>query len=236
MGSCCFTPKKTQLLWWYWLLLLSIVGIPIFFAALYISRRSQKGEPKREDIRNASRIFWITSVISCISFFVLAIIIWNHAGFIFLLNRSTATEFIFAFFFWLAVATSIAGAVEKRKRAVHRLVILLGCLFGCLFLILAAKSVLPWGTAWASHSILMLPVSLMRFAVCMLPAHYWNRFSVSPNRRTAWNWLFALVGGTFLFWLVTQCGDIVHLHFYDLVRPGHLAKVGFFQDLFNALF
>jgi hypothetical protein len=33
MGSCCFTPSKRDFLWWYWLLLASIVGIPMTMCA-----------------------------------------------------------------------------------------------------------------------------------------------------------------------------------------------------------
>ena len=38
MGSCCFTPTKRDFLWWYWLFLVSIVGIPMLLAVWYVSQ------------------------------------------------------------------------------------------------------------------------------------------------------------------------------------------------------
>ena len=46
MGVCCFAPKKTEFLWWYWLLLASVVGIPMFLAALYVARKADSEEQK----------------------------------------------------------------------------------------------------------------------------------------------------------------------------------------------
>ena len=43
MGGCCFSPRPRQLLWWYWLLLFSVVGIPMLIAALYIQRKAKRG-------------------------------------------------------------------------------------------------------------------------------------------------------------------------------------------------
>jgi len=58
MGGCCFTPRKTQLLWWYWLVLFSVVGVPMFAAALYVQRASSRGILDRRDVRRASCLFW----------------------------------------------------------------------------------------------------------------------------------------------------------------------------------
>ena len=43
MGGCCFTPRKTQLLWWYWFLLFSVVGVSMFIAAVYVGRAARSG-------------------------------------------------------------------------------------------------------------------------------------------------------------------------------------------------
>ncbi len=45
MGACCFTPKRTQFLWWYWLVLASIVGIPMLLAAWYIAQHTTNASP-----------------------------------------------------------------------------------------------------------------------------------------------------------------------------------------------
>ena len=44
MGSCCFTPTKRDFLWWYWLLLASIVGIPMLLAAICVANVSAADE------------------------------------------------------------------------------------------------------------------------------------------------------------------------------------------------
>ena len=48
MGSCCFTPRRTQFLWWYWLLLASIVGIPMFLACWYVARHTTADEEAKK--------------------------------------------------------------------------------------------------------------------------------------------------------------------------------------------
>jgi hypothetical protein len=47
--------------------------------------------------------------------------------------------------------------------------------------------------------------------------------------------LVSLLAGTFLFWLVAQCGDVVHEHFYQSVRGEQPAKTSFVQDLSDAI-
>ena len=42
MGGCCFTPTKRDFLWWYWLLLASIVGIPMLLAVLYVVPQKER--------------------------------------------------------------------------------------------------------------------------------------------------------------------------------------------------
>ena len=47
MGGCCFVPSKRHLLWWYWLLLTSIVGIPMLLAVLYVRGRTAVDEEEK---------------------------------------------------------------------------------------------------------------------------------------------------------------------------------------------
>jgi len=39
MGSCCFTPRKSHFLWWYWLALATVIGAPMLLAAWYVANR-----------------------------------------------------------------------------------------------------------------------------------------------------------------------------------------------------
>lgn len=65
MGSCCFTPRRTQVLWWYWLLMASIVGIPMLLACLYVARQKPGDEQAQQKVgRTAVLIFWAGTVVS----------------------------------------------------------------------------------------------------------------------------------------------------------------------------
>jgi len=80
MGGCCFTPRKTQLLWWYWLLLFSVVGIPMFAAALYVQRASGRGILDRRDVRRASCLFWLGTGLSLLLAGLLLVVILTYIG------------------------------------------------------------------------------------------------------------------------------------------------------------
>ena len=237
MGGCCFAPKKTQFLWWYWLLLFSIVGIPMFLAALYIERRSRTGGPEKKYALRASSIFWGSTIISCVlCIFLIGFFAGVSSRFgLFIGNLGALVKLLVLFVFCMMFATAAAKAVAKRDRPGRRIAVLLGYLFGWALVIVGPKLLSLWGMRPFYFSVEMLPVILMEFAVCMLPAHYWNRFSVSPSKKSARMFLMALLAGTFLFWLVAQCGDVVHMHFYQSVRGEQPAKTTFVQDLSDAI-
>jgi hypothetical protein len=153
----------------------------------------------------------------------------------FLVNYWALVKLLVLFVFCMMFATGAAKAVVKRDRPGRRIAVLLGYLFGWALLIVGPKLLSVWGMRPFYFSVGMLPVILMEFAVCMLPAHYWNRFSVSPSKKSARMFLVSLLAGTFLFWLVAQCGDVVHTHFYQSVRGERLAKTSFVQDLSDAI-
>ncbi|MDH4240715.1 MAG: hypothetical protein OEW48_14240 [Phycisphaerae bacterium] len=237
MGSCCFTPKKTQFLWWYWLLLFSIVGIPMFLAALYIERRSRTGGPEKKYTLRASSIFWGSTIISCV-LCIFLIVFLTRVGDDFdpiFLNHWALVKLLVLFVFCMMFATGAAKAVKKRDRLGRRIAVLLGYFFGWALVIVGPKLLSLWGMRPFYFAVEMLPVILMEFAVCMLPAHYWNRFSDSPCKKSARMFLVSLLAGTFLFWLVAQCGDVVHKHFYQFFRGERPAKTSFVQDLSDAI-
>ena len=57
----------------------------------------------------------------------------------------------------------------------------------------------------------VVPLGVMKFGACMLPAHYWQRFTAAPETKRAWLFLGALAFGTALFWVVSQYGYDVHV-------------------------
>jgi hypothetical protein len=216
MGGCCFTPRKRQLLWWYWLLLFSIVGIPMFAAALYVRRAARHGLIEPWQVRRASLIFWLGAGLSMIliSFVLL------YAG---LAIRQLPGErywngavFAAGFLFWLMVAVGAAKLAEKTRTRGARVAVLV-----CCAIVPAIAASLSWALAeyyWRNSMISTLPTSVMKFLVCMLPAHYWHRFTVAPSTRRAWLFLTALAVGTVLFWVVSQYGYEVHVILRGLSR------------------
>jgi hypothetical protein len=218
MGGCCFTPKKTQLLWWYWLLLFSIVGIPMFAAALYVRSAARHGLLEAWQVRAASRIFWLGA---CGSFLL--------AGFLlpFLITRvpyaverySNPMWFAASLLFWLAVAVGAAKLTEKAHPWYARAAVVT-----CCAVIPAAGTWFPYALLSSSQDALgLMPMGVMKFLVCMLPAHYWHRFTVSPGTRRAWVFLGTLAVGTALFWVVSQYGHDTHVFLFSRlwgVSPG----------------
>lgn len=207
MGGCCFTPKKTQLLWWYWLLLFSVVGIPMLAATLYVQRVTRQGIIEEHHVRQASRIFWLGAGLSFVLMgLLLAHIVWlgGSAGKV----LWDAAVFIISFLFWLAIAVAAARRSGKIASRSGRLVCVLCYAF------------VPAGLAWISWGVISLgdpsvtgfmPLGVMKFAVCMLPAHYWHQFTTAPEKKRAWLFLGALACGTILFWVVSQYGYDVHV-------------------------
>ena len=86
MGSCCFTPSKSDFLWWYWLLLASVVGIPMLLAVCYITKHKNADEEQKEKLgKNAIRIFWaaLACMITTVVLLLFVVQIEAFAGIIF---------------------------------------------------------------------------------------------------------------------------------------------------------
>jgi len=208
MGGCCFTPRKTQLLWWYWLVLFSVVGIPMFAAALYVRRAARHGLIEPWQVRRVSRIFWLGA---CLSLFLFSLVLlFLVFGTTLLADEShwDAVTFAVSFLFWLMVAVGAAKLTEKAEPRYARMAVVVCCAI--------VPAIFVWWS-WAlvdfywMHGIGTLPTSVMKFLVCMLPAHYWYRFTVAPSTKRAWLFLGALALGTALFGVVSQYGYDVHV-------------------------
>ena len=215
MGGCCFTPAKRQLLWWYWLLLLSVVGIPMFLAALYVQRVARRGLVEKRDVRRAAMIFWLGTALSGVLCFAGAWYLVQMSGYLYV-RAAELILLIGGFVFWLLVAIWTAKLVEKSKRWYVRLAVLSGCFLAVLLFVGALEHARVYRAPdW--YIVGMLPVTLMKFAVCMLPAHCWCRFVASPDTKRAWMFLLALAAGTASFWVVSQFGPVAHLAFYNQI-------------------
>jgi hypothetical protein len=209
MGGCCFAPRKTQLLWWYWLLLFSVVGIPMFAAALYVRRAARHGLIEPWQARRASLIFWLGACLPIVLFVAFSLfLIFNGARWPWLEHSRDMLVFAAGFLFWLAMAVGAAKLTEKARTRHTRLALAASC------------AVVPAAVVWLPYALLsfsvqrsigLLPLGVMKFLACMVPAHYWYRFTVTPSTKRAWLFLATLALGTALFWVVSQYGYDVHV-------------------------
>lgn len=223
MGGCCFTPRKTQLLWWYWLLLFSIVGIPMFAAALYARHAARHGLIEPWQARRASRIFWLGACLSLLLFSLVLLC----AGFE--IRRLpgerywNAVMLVAGFLFWLMVAVGAAKLTRKAEPRYARAAVV-----ACCAITPAVVTWLPYAllSPAVQYGIGLLPMGVMKFLVCMLPAHHWHRFTVAPSMKRAWLFLGALALGTALFWVVSQYGFAMHVGLRHLLAS---MGIGFYR-------
>jgi hypothetical protein len=206
MGACCFSPTKRDFLWWYWLLLVSIVGIPMLLAVLYVAHGSPADEArKKERGRIAATIFWVgTLVMAAITYaIVTAMLAQNHGW--------DPTEppllrdghnywrgywaLAFQFFAAFVAANAINDFIRKRHWLV-RIYLLTLCLGFYLFVMFLV----------ALH-YQRPAINVMQFLVCMLPAHQWGVFKDSSDGPNAWKALAAFVAAAPLFFLVSYFGE-----------------------------
>jgi hypothetical protein len=207
MGACCYSPTKNQFLWWYWLLLTSIVGIPMLLAVLYVaSAPAGDEEARKRRGKTAAWIFWIGTVaVAIATFFVVdSVLMAGRSG-----NPGDESFWIFlyswgwevlAIQFFLATAATIVAEGAVRKRHWHRRV--------PLFVIcVAAYLLLLVMLYFAGIGFRRPAIHGMQFLACMLPAHYWGIFKESPEPRHAWKVLGAFLVGAGLFFFVSYFGE-----------------------------
>ena len=200
MGGCCYAPSKREFLWWYWLLLASVVGIPMFLAAWYVARKESSEEEKRELGKKASIVFLVATVISFALAVTLGCCIAKHMDYLSLVG---------GFLIAVILANGAAKALRKNTTISGRIFPVLGHLL--LWSLVCAIDAVFLGDMVGLDSgrpgvlpIYSLPAFFSVFAVCMLPAFCWSRFVDSPTTRNARQFLLGIVVGAFLFWAVTQ--------------------------------
>jgi hypothetical protein len=206
MGSCCFTPTKRDFLWWYWLFLVSIVGIPMLLAVWYVARGADADEQEKQRRgKVAAYIFWTgTFVVGLATFFLVSGLLeviypsenreyfWrNHeyfAGY-----ATLAMQFFVA-----TVAANATNSLVRKRRLLERIPLLLLCLVG--FLMAVTSVTTPFQRP---------AINLMQFLVCMLPAHYWGIFKDTPDTSRAWRAFWAFLAAAALFFFVSYFGEDV---------------------------
>ena len=207
MGACCYSPTKRNFLWWYWLLLASIVGIPMLLAVLYVaSAPTADEEAKKRRGRTATWIFWVGSVfVAVAAYFVVDRILtatrsndpndesfWNFLYY-------WGWDVLAVQFFLATLATNVAEGMVRKKQWYERIPLFVICVAAYLLLLVALY--------FAGLGFRRPAIHAMQFMACMLPAHYWGAFKESPDTDHARKALWAFLAAAGLFFLVSYFGE-----------------------------
>ncbi len=207
MGSCCFTPRRTQFLWWYWLLLASIVGIPMLLAAWYVARHPYIDDEARQKVgKRGSAIFWYSSLVMAGLVFLVTWLFFQkyHPASVYSYSPTEVGTFgtlIISFLGGVALLT--AGDDRGGRRKARIIIPLLATSLLFLLTIFSATSITEF---------------FLLLAVCLFAAHFIGLFSEKPTQRTAWQALLMLILSTFLFWGSAKYGKIANLYLNRLVQ------------------
>jgi hypothetical protein len=220
MGGCCYTPTKRDFLWWYWLLLLSVVGIPMLLAALFVQYARARRQHSEETVgRGAALIFWLGSIaMLALSFCLVAECVRfaypADAGEPYVLKSQHHEECYFDYVFYFASALIGANTINGGIRKKHWLGRLpLFVMYLGVFLLLM--------TVFGSYRA--PAIYAMHFLACMAPAHCWGEFRAAPSTKWAWLTLLAFCIAAPLFCVFTYFAmDIVaflRLYLWGLSTP-----------------
>lgn len=235
MGTCCFTPKKTHFLWWYWLALASIIGIPMLLAALYVKRHKARGDDPELVAHAGAKMFWTLSALFV--FGLSTVVLFSDALFRVgdfpdphvAAKLSMTLHVLILDFFVCFIMTSFA--VKPRSQAPVLGMII--CLFGwCiieqfafmvnpldLFAVLGDGSLDEW----------FMAVSMLTFVACLPGAWGWRHFIYESTTKTARRALGLIVLSSILFYGAARYGNLAHLYLYDLAR-GRIPSVQEIDD------
>ncbi|MGO9110177.1 MAG: hypothetical protein ACLP9L_13190 [Thermoguttaceae bacterium] len=200
MGACCYSPTKRDFLWWYWLLLASIVGIPMFLAVLYVAWQPEAHEQRKKarGIR-AAWIFWIGTLIVAFAAFC---IVQAYLKYTYSDESDGYWKGWSGLSLQLVFATIMANLTNEWTRKQKRWYVrILLTVFGVICFLLPLLALSP-------EIALRLPaINIMQFMVCMLPAHCWGQFKDAPDARHAWRALLAFLAAAPLVFLAGYFGE-----------------------------
>ena len=226
MGGCCYTPRRTDFLWWYWLVLTFVFCVPMTLAALVVKRARNlidtQGQPATVDsqqLRKRSRQAFKVFLVAWMASTALALVVgW------FVIRQWEFCTFGLGFAGGLMLTTAAVRA-SLRARGWPVLVLFLGLWVALWFVgwevfpigmgapqyrrMTQAEEnagLLPQQSHQYEHILSFppgewLPAAFLTFIACILPAHFWQRFSESPTRSRGVHFLLALAGGCLVFWV-----------------------------------
>jgi len=233
MGSCCFTPTSRDFLWWYWLLLVSIVGIPILLAVRYVAKSGGTEAQRREAGKEAARIFWTAAVLMVlVLFFVMSAVTevlyglgggsptdsWSRSpmrGYVYL---------VMGFLFSLVAADLCYARVSKVEpgRRLKRVLVALAFMAAYVGLValygeyIVGPQHFLFSEAPSLHDLLVTSPTVLHvchafltFLICLPIAHCWQRFKDDPLPGSARRAAAAFVAGATSCFLVTRYGQLI---------------------------
>ena len=236
MGSCCFTPRKYNFLWWYWLLLASIIGIPMLLAALYMQREKRKIEATPDDAvpvadrlqkagKKAARVFW-----ECTFFFAIAGMVVGDAlaGRFYssdVVEHALQTQYLLIWEFFFCLILTHFGTAWSRKRkslsgkiAVFAAALLLWIILNPVGRLSFFPFDIPALLLCGSPDVIRPFVSTLTFVCGWFAMHYWRNFLDQPTRRNIWRSLGALMVAAFLYYGAERYGNLIHYQIHEIAR------------------
>lgn len=235
MGSCCYNPRKADFLWWHWLLLASVVGIPMLLAVFYVKYKKTDNETANSKLgASAALIFWSSSLTL---FFVFTIFFYSVD-----VSAIPGMVMVPGFLAGFLYLSYVDKSLERGRGKKGHLLDLIKFMFFWYILYFAVEFFIDtalyynsWGTRpkgglqynyniieyriWLGSFLATAPIEpFMSFAAFMLPAHFWRKFDAKPSQKTAWKALAALIIGSALFWVVMQYSIAINLFIHKIVR------------------
>ena len=243
MGSCCFTPRKYNFLWWYWLVLASIIGIPMLLAAWYMQHQKLKieGAAEKEDSpaprellneqylkagKTARRIFWDTVIFfSILGLFVsyrLAERTYSELAAL----RTFQTQYLLVCEFFLCIIITnfaVASWRKSKTRFGQGLIIAIALAFwiaanpfGRLLYVYEIFGLFdPFGI---DADVIRPFVSTLTFACGWYAMYYWREFLDQPTRRNIWRSIGAVLLAALLYYGAERYGNLAHYQIHELAR------------------
>ena len=246
MGSCCFTPRKYNFLWWYWLVLASIIGIPMLLAAWYMQRQKRKIEATPDDAvpvedrlqkagKKAGRVFWKCAFLLAIAGMVVAIVLTYRLYSMSIAEHASQTEYllIWEFFFCLILTNFGTAWSRKRKTLIGKIAVFAVALL--LWIKLNPAGILsffPFGFFLVGEQpdAIRPFVSTLTFACGWFAMYYWRDFLDQPTRRKIWRSIGAVALAAFLYYGAERYGNLWHFQIYEIARfrlPDPVASLNF---------
>jgi hypothetical protein len=189
MGGCCYIPRPREILWWYWLALLGIFGVPLLLTGLAY-RKMKTSLGKKNALFFAALVFFATLAI--ITVVVLFFLIEHHW------TMNLPYVYMVVSFVWLTAFLYKSVDQELGVKILHFIggylifaapLLLIGILTNVIHIFSPnfnlGESLISMGTIMLGLLIPYLPLSILSWL--------YIRFDSKPSRASAVVFLLSLL-------------------------------------------